>query len=313
MAVALTLQQRIAHAQGFFPDRKVIRQASTRNAHELLAAMTDADNAATELPARAVVEHLAAPASWSTEHFRDRTNRSLVLLGLNVWLSGQGYCWDQSIEQHHQWVDARYTRPVMSQRFAASGLYAFVVINIMTGPIATKPVAEWKWTVPKSFPINDADRYCLLIPMMQAIWVKGDIDGDLLNITWLRQYENQNLKAWFKNIQNKVKKFGIYSTEWVAEQCRVNPQQDLVIPPNNMVQGVSVEVARVLAYLRPDFIFPPRDSMWYCSQEDRAQITRRILYHPTRQQTLLDAEGNPVLDANGNPQMVRVQLPRFIL
>ena len=312
MALPLTLDQRITHAQGFYPGRKVIRQESTRNANELLAAMTEADNAAPLFPRRAVAEHLGVRASWSTPHIPDQTNRHLVLLGFNIWLSGQGYLWDPSIECHHQWVDSRYTRPQMSQRFASSGLYPFIMINMMLGP-NTRPVTEWRWTVPNTFPVANVDRYCLLIPMMQAIWIKGDVDGDLLNITWIKQYDHQNLKSWFKNILQKVHKFGIYSVEWVSEQCKDHPQDNLAVPPNTIVRGVSVEVARVLAYLRPDFIFPPRATMWYCSQEDRAQITGRILYHPTERRVVRDVHGNAVLDANGDPQVVRVQLPRFIL
>jgi hypothetical protein len=235
--------------------------------------------------------------SWITPHIPARSNDQLVLHIANVWLASQGYQWDKRLEQIGAWKGGRFARPQYSQGQAIIGLFPFIVANMITGPNAT-PVSEWRWTnMTTIISITPLDRYCMAIPLMQAIWAVADLDGEMRNVTWKQRYEQQNLKAWFQHLQKKVKNNGIYDVQWVLNEC----QNNATLVPQEMMQGVSVQVAKVLYYLRSDFAYPPREALWYCSLADRNQMEARILYHPNP----------PVPDGGGAPQPV--PLPRFRL
>ena len=302
----LTHAQKLAAASDFYPTRKLVRQPAVHTAEFIVQAMTEVDNPATGNAERAVLEHLALPSIWQTAHIPQRTNMDMMLHLSNIWLACQGYQWDPDIENHCEWVDGHYTRPAYSQKKAVAGIYPFICINVILGPTTLgRPVAEWRPRCLQNFAVEAIDSNCLLIPWMQAIWAVGDPDQELINVTWRKQHDSHNnVVSWFQNIQNKIKKYGIYSTEYVARQCRRYSAGGMPVRPNDMVKGVSVEIVKVLAYLRSDLIFPA-DHLWYCSNDDKTQIVTRRLYHPNPP---------PVQDDDGNivpgPPLA---LPRFIL
>jgi hypothetical protein len=243
MAAPLTDAEKLHLAQAFYPTRAITKQPNRWTAEAIVTAMTDTDAAATGQSHRAVTKYLQMNQSWVTPHIPARSNDQLMLHIANVWLASQGYQWDKRLEQIGKWKGGHFARPQYSQGQAIIGLFPFIVANMITGPNAT-PVSEWRWTnMTTIIAITPLDRYCMAIPMMQAIWAVADLDGEMRNVTWRQRYKQQNnLKSWFQHLQKKVQNYGIYDVQWVLTEC----QNNNTLVPQNMMQGVSVQVGKVL-------------------------------------------------------------------
>ena len=254
------------------------------NAQTLADHFLPPDSPATADVRRAMREQLALSPVWN----HNVAYQDLVTLAFGCWETIQGID-DQpsAVVEHPELGNGHYYRLSYTARYLLRGMVCYLPLFVVKGPNFCVNVVKNKCVngLLAQIPIPDDVRQCIVNPMVQNIWMRGD-EYHHLHLrsisTWNQLLTNKNMGNFLAECGAKAK-LGVWTYEWVKVRCHES-HPDYTLDRNVLktwVQGLQYEVAAVLRFLLPGFPRPTHRHMYRCSPAQMADYDTRQLRDAT--------------------------------